>query len=80
MTKAAERTIRVRLRALRSERRNWLTGKAVADWWGVPWCTGPGSLYHQEPCEGCATVAWCQARAAEIAEQIRQLEASHAFG
>ena len=76
LTKAAMRAVNARLRALRIERRDWLSGKAIRDWWGVPWCTGPASPYHQEPCEGCGTVTWCRDRAAEIAEQIGQLETS----
>jgi hypothetical protein len=65
------------VRALRSERRNWLAARYVP--WGWPWCDGPGSAHHQEICcEGCATAVWCRHRAAEIAEQIRQLEVSQA--
>lgn len=75
LTKTAERAVNSKLRTLRAERRNWLAGKYAH--WGEPWCAGPGSPYHQEPCcEGCATVAWCRHRAAEIAGQISQLEAS----
>ncbi len=77
MTKTQARALNSRLRALRAERLNWIAGKAIREWWGVPWCTGPASPHHQEICcEGCATVAWCRDRAAEIAGQIRQLEAS----
>lgn len=78
MTKAAERAINGQIRALQRERRDWLTGKLIADmgWWGMPWCKGVASPYHQEPCcEGCGTVAWCRDRAAEVGERIRQLEA-----
>ena len=65
------------LRALRRERRDWLSGKAIRGWWGVPWCTGPDSPHHQViTCEGCATVTWCRNRAAEIAGQIGQPEAA----
>jgi len=75
MTKTAQRATNRRIRELRSERRNWLAARYVP--WGWPWCDGPGSDHHQEPvCEGCATAAWCRARAVEIGEQIRQLEAS----
>jgi hypothetical protein len=76
VTKTQIRAVNGMLRAVRRERRDSLSGKAVSDWWGVPWCTGPGSPYHQEPCEGCGTVAWCRDRADEVGEQIRQLEAS----
>ena len=72
---AAERAVNSRTRELRHERRNWLAGRYTH--WGEPWCAGSGSPYHQEPCcEGCATVAWCRDRAAEIAGQIGQLESS----
>ena len=72
---AKPRAVRRQLCILRTERRNWLASRDLP--WGVPWCAGPGSPYHLEICcEGCATVAWCRVRAAEIAEQIRQLEAS----
>ena len=75
LTKTAERAVNSKLRVLRSERRNWLGGKYTH--WGMPWCAGPGSPHHQELCcEGCATVAWCRNRAAQIAGQISQLEAS----
>jgi hypothetical protein len=75
LTKTAGRTLNSRIRTLRAERRNWLAGRYAH--WGEPWCAGPGSPYHQEPCcEGCATVAWCRDRAAEISEQITDLEAS----
>lgn len=77
MTKTQARALNSRLRILRTDRRDWLTGKAIRDWWGVPWCTGPSSPYHQDPvCEGCGTIAYCRDQAAEVAEQIRQLEAS----
>jgi hypothetical protein len=63
------------IRQMRSERKNWLAARYVP--WGWPWCDGPASPHHQEICcEGCATAAWCRRRAAEIAEQIRHLEAS----
>jgi len=56
LTKTAARAVNSRIRLLRSERRNWLAGRYLP--WGVPWCTGPASPYHQEPtCEGCGTVA-----------------------
>ncbi len=75
LTKTAIRAVNSRIRTLRAERRNWLAGRYTH--WGEPWCSGPGSPYHQEPCcEGCATVAWCRNRAAEIAAQIGQLEVS----
>lgn len=75
LTKTAVRAVNARIRVLRAERRNWLAGKY--NHWGTPWCHGPGSPGHQEwPCEGCGTVAWCGDRAAEVARQIRQLEAS----
>lgn len=77
MTKTQVRAVNARLRALRRERQDWLTGKAVSDWWGIPWCTGPASPYHLEiGCDGCAVTAWCRERAAEVAGRIRQLEAS----
>ena len=77
MTKAQARAVNARLRALRRERRDWLTGKAIRDWWGLPWCTGPANPYHQEPAsEGCGVTAWGRDRAAGIGEQIRQLEVS----
>ena len=75
LTKTATRAVNNRIRALRADRRNWLAGRYTH--WGQPWCAGPGSPYHQEPgCEGCATVAWCRDRAAEVAERVRQLEAT----
>jgi hypothetical protein len=75
LTKTAARAVNSRIRALHAERRNWLAGRYLP--WGMPWCAGPASPYHQEgACEGCATVAWCRHQAGEIAEQIRQLEAS----
>jgi hypothetical protein len=75
VTKTAQRAVNRQIRALYAERRDWLTGRGMP--WGVPWCAGPGSPYHQQPCcEGCGTVAWCRARAAEVGYQIRQLEAS----
>ncbi len=74
-TKTAQRAISRQVRALHRQRRDWLAGRGLP--WGVPWCAGPGSPYHQEPvCEGCGTAAWCKARAGEIGEQIRHLEAS----
>lgn len=77
LTKTAQRAVNSRIRTLRADRRDWVTGKAIRDWWGIPWCTGPASPYHQEICcEGCATVAWCRGRAEEIAGEIGQLEAS----
>lgn len=75
LTKTAERAVNSRIRELRRERRNWLAGRYAH--WGEPWCACLASLHHQEICcEGCATVAWCRDRAAEIAGQIGQLEAS----
>jgi hypothetical protein len=75
LTKTAVRAVNSRIRELRRERRNWLAGRYLP--WGMPWCAGPASPYHQEPlCQGCGTVAWCRDRAAEISEQIRCLEAS----
>jgi hypothetical protein len=79
LTKTATRAVNRQIRALQRERRDWLTGKLITDmgWWGIPWCRGPGCPGHQESlCEGCGTVAWCRDRAAEVAGQIRQLEAS----
>jgi hypothetical protein len=74
-TKTAQRVINRQIRALHRERRDWLAGRGLP--WGVRWCAGPGSPYHQEiACEGCATIAWCRHRADEIAAQIGQLEAS----
>jgi hypothetical protein len=75
LTKTAARAVNSRLRALRAERKAWLTGRYAH--WGMPWCTGPASPHHQEICcDGCAVVAWCRDRAAEIGEQIKSLEAS----
>jgi hypothetical protein len=75
LTKTAKRAVNSRISTLRAERRKWLAGRYTH--WGEPWCAGPGSSYHQEPCcEGCATVAWCRDRAAEISEQITDLAAS----
>ncbi len=75
VTKTATRVVNRRIRELRTERRNWLAGRYVP--WGTPWCAGPASPYHQEPCcEGCGTVAWCRARVDEAGEQIRRLESS----
>jgi hypothetical protein len=75
--KTQARAVNAKLRTLRRERLDWLTGKAIRDRWRMPWCTGPASPCHQEPvCEGCGTVAWCRDRAAGVGEQIRQLEAS----
>jgi hypothetical protein len=79
LTKTAQRAVSSQIRALQRDRRDWLTGKLTADmgWWGLPWCSGPGSPGHQEPvCEGCGTVAWCRDRAAEAGQQIRRLEES----
>jgi hypothetical protein len=79
LTKTAQRAVNRQVRALQRERRDWLTGKLIADMgcWGAPWCTGPASQYHQEQlCEGCGVAAWSRDRASEIAEQIRELEAS----
>jgi len=75
VTKTQVRAVNAKLRTLRSERRNWLAGRYVP--WGWPWCDGPAGAHHQEICcEGCATVAWSRDRAAEVAGQISQLEAS----
>jgi hypothetical protein len=75
MTKTRAKAVNSKIRALQAERRNWAAGRYMP--WGWPWCAGPGSRYHQEPCcEGCTTVAWCRQRAEEIAGQIRQLEAT----
>jgi hypothetical protein len=75
VSKTAIRKVHSKIRDLRSERRKWLVGRYLP--WGVPWCSGPASPYHQEPiCEGCGTVAWCRDRAAEIRERITDLEAS----
>ena len=75
LTKTATQAVNSGIRTLRAERRNWLVGRYTH--WGQPWCAGPGSPYHQEPgCEGCAAVARCRDRAAEISEQITDLEAS----
>jgi hypothetical protein len=74
MTKTEQRRINRQVRTLRADRKAWLTGKHLH--WGTPWCGGPGALGHQEPvCEGCATVAWCRDRAAEVTEKIGHLEA-----
>lgn len=74
LTKTAGRAVNSTIRELRSERRKWLAGRYAP--WGMPWCAGPDSPHHLEICcEGCATVAFCRHRAAEIAEQIGQLEA-----
>ena len=75
MTKTRQRQANARLRVLRTERKAWRLGRCVP--WGVPWCGGPSSPYHQAPlCEGCATVAWCRDRAAEITAGIARIEAS----
>lgn len=75
VTKTAVRAVNNRIRTLQRERRDWLAGCGMP--WGTPWCGGPGSPGHQEPlCEGCGTVAWCRDRAAEVAGEIRRIEAS----
>ncbi len=75
LTKTAARAVNRRIRELRVERKAWLAGRY--NHWGMPWCTGPASPYHQEiACDGCAVVAWCRDRAEEIGEQIRQFEGS----
>jgi hypothetical protein len=48
LTRAVQRRINSQLRTLRRERRHWLAGRYTH--WGEPWCAGPGSPYHQEPC------------------------------
>lgn len=74
LTKTATRGVNRQIRALQRERRDWLAGRGMP--WGTLWCSGPGGPGHQDLCEGCATVTWCQHRAAEITEQMRQLEGS----
>ena len=75
MTKTEQRQVNTRLRVLRSDRKAWLAGRYVPQ--GVPWCYGPGSTGHQEPfCDGCGTVAWARARAAELTTEINRIEAS----
>jgi hypothetical protein len=57
LTKTAERAVNSRIRTLRTERQNWLAGKYTH--WGEPWCAGPGSPYHRDPCcEGCGAGAF----------------------
>ena len=74
LTKTAARAVNSRIRTLRTERRNWLAGKYTH--WGEPWCSGPGGPGHQDPCEGCAHVAWHGDQAGKVTVQIGQLEAS----
>jgi hypothetical protein len=74
MTQTARRNITRQIGCLRADRKAWLTGQPLH--WGQPWCHGPGSLYCEgDGCIGCASVAWCGDRAAEIGEQIGHLEA-----
>lgn len=71
-SKAEVRRLGAELRAVRSERLAWLTGARLH--WGVAWCAGPGSAFHQSPvCEGCATVTYCRDRAAEYEPRIAAL-------
>jgi len=48
LTKTAARAVNSQIRELRAERRKWAAGRYVP--WGWPWCSGPASPYHQEPC------------------------------
>ena len=73
MTSAVQRKITRQIRGLRADRKAWLTGQRLH--WGMSWCHGPGSPYHQPPCEGCATVLWCRDQAARITPEIERLEA-----
>lgn len=81
MTKTAIKAVNQQIRALRRERREWLTGTGLP--WGTPWCAGPGSLGHTAAadgspycCDGCATRAYSHTRAAEVGERIRRLQES----
>lgn len=74
MTKTLRRQLARQLAGLRRQRARTLAGDLLP--WGVPWCAGPGGPYHQHPfCDGCATVAWCSDRAADLAPEIARLQA-----
>ena len=75
MTKTAVRAVNSRIRALQRDRKDTLAGRWLP--WGLPWCKGPASEYHQEPlCEGCLIRSLAEDEAARIADRIRQLQAS----
>ena len=74
LTKTAIKRINGHVRQLQRYRNDTLAGRYLP--WGVPWCKGPASPYHQPPvCEGCGVRASAGDEAARIAEQIRQLQA-----
>lgn len=74
--KTDKKTLRRQLADLRATRRDWLNGATIAQWQGMPWCSGPRSPYCQGTgCEGCMTVAYARDRAAEYTPEINRLAA-----
>ncbi len=67
-----ERAIKREIADLRRTHRDWLTGRAIADWWGVPYHAKPCGEQH---CEGCAGRLFSRDRAAEIGTRIEVLVA-----
>jgi hypothetical protein len=75
ISKRERRSIEKQLAVLRRERREIVTGRRISqDWWGTPWCSGPGSPGHQQPfCEGCAIRLMCLDQARELDPEIDRL-------
>ncbi|MEU4225826.1 hypothetical protein AB0F17_16150 [Nonomuraea sp. NPDC026600] len=81
MARSATKELNKQLRQLRKEWREWRSGQAIRalGWWGTPWCeAGRRGRCRETTCEGCATVAFTQARTAEIEAKVRDLMAESA--
>jgi hypothetical protein len=64
--------IRTRVRQLRKELADLRACRFP--WWGLPWCSGPRSPYHQPIlCDGCMVRRWRDRLVAEITREITSL-------